>query len=233
MSSIRSRMSPARQKLVERVLAVAAVVAVLVAFGAWWAMGRSAGADTASADGGSTGSDEYSTSIGADGEDADGGGSDADGSGDGADDGSSDDPADGSAGSDGTSSDGSGSSGSGTSGNGSSGSGTSGNGSSGSGTSGNGSSGTPGTDGSTSPSGRTPPPTGPATAFLAALDASGLAPPADAEVRLAFGQDVCTELGYGAPRADVVRAVTFAGASDAEAENLVSLAITHLCPQHA
>jgi len=47
-----------------------------------------------------------------------------------------------------------------------------------------------------------------------------------------MADDVCQELGYGSTYSDVVRALTFAGASDAEAANFAGLAITHLCSQY-
>lgn len=73
----------------------------------------------------------------------------------------------------------------------------------------------------------------PATAFLGGLASSGLAPPVDDEQQLAMAADVCAEMSYGSTRDDMVRALTFAGASDAEAANFVQLAITNLCPEHA
>jgi hypothetical protein len=75
-------------------------------------------------------------------------------------------------------------------------------------------------------------PLSPTTAFLTALTESGLAPPVDDTQKLAMADDVCQELGYGSTYADVVRALTFAGASDAEAANFAGLAITHLCSQY-
>lgn len=226
MSTKRTRLTAARQRLLERILAVAAVVAVLVAAGAWFAMSRPADADvtatgsSGAADG--SGSDDYAT------------GSEEDSAGDGGEATASDAPADGQEGSEpGTEAD----AGSGT-GQGSSGSAGSGQGSgsgSGSGTAPSGGSGdgsAPFPDGGvTMP--RTPAPTGPATEFLAALEASGLAPPTDDEHRLSFGRDVCDEMDLGSTYTDMVRALTFAGASDAEAENFVRLATTHLCPKHA
>ena len=72
----------------------------------------------------------------------------------------------------------------------------------------------------------------PTTAFLTALAASGLAPPLDDAQKLAMAQDVCQEMGYGSTYDDVVRALTFAGATDAEAANFARLAITNICPQY-
>jgi hypothetical protein len=88
-----------------------------------------------------------------------------------------------------------------------------------------------GGSGSAAPS-AAPPPLSPTTAFLTALTDSGLAPPVDDTQKLAMADDVCQELGYGSTYADVVRALTFAGASDAEAANFAGLAITHLCSQY-
>ena len=82
------------------------------------------------------------------------------------------------------------------------------------------------------PGARRPAPISPTTAFLTALAASGLAPPIDDAQKIAMAEDVCQELGYGSKYADVVRALTFAGASDAEATNFARLAITNLCSQH-
>jgi hypothetical protein len=73
----------------------------------------------------------------------------------------------------------------------------------------------------------------PTQTFLDEVADSGLAPPVDDAQKLAMAQDVCEELGYGATPEDVVRALTFAGATDAEAANFVQLAITNVCPQHA
>jgi hypothetical protein len=93
-----------------------------------------------------------------------------------------------------------------------------------------------GAAGGTAPAAATPSaasaPLSPTTAFLTALTASGLAPPIDDAQKLAMADDVCQELGYGSTYADVVRALTFAGASDAEAANFAGLAITHLCSQY-
>ena len=47
-----------------------------------------------------------------------------------------------------------------------------------------------------------------------------------------MAEDVCQEMGYGSKYADVVRALTFAGATDAEATNFARLAITNLCSQY-
>jgi hypothetical protein len=82
------------------------------------------------------------------------------------------------------------------------------------------------------PTGAATAPLSPTTAFLSALAASGLAPPIDDAQKLAMADDVCQEMGYGATYDDVVRALTFAGATDAEAANFARLAITHLCAQH-
>jgi hypothetical protein len=73
----------------------------------------------------------------------------------------------------------------------------------------------------------------PTQTFLDEVADSGLAPPVDDAHQLAMAQDVCEEMGYGATSEDVVRALTFAGATDAEAANFVQLAITNVCPQHA
>jgi hypothetical protein len=43
-----------------------------------------------------------------------------------------------------------------------------------------------------------------------------------------MADDVCQELGYGSTYADVVRALTFAGASDAEAANFARADHAHL-----
>lgn len=75
-------------------------------------------------------------------------------------------------------------------------------------------------------------PLSPTTAFLTALTASGLAPPVDDAQKLAMANDVCKEMGNGSGYDDVVRALTFAGASDAEAANFARLAITNICPQY-
>jgi hypothetical protein len=48
-----------------------------------------------------------------------------------------------------------------------------------------------------------------------------------------MARDVCEEMGYGSTPDDMVRALTFAGASDEEAANFVQLAITNICPEHA
>ena len=89
-----------------------------------------------------------------------------------------------------------------------------------------------GTAASAAPTSAATAPLSPTTAFLTALTASGLAPPIDDAQKLAMADDVCQELGYGSTYADVVRALTFAGASDAEAANFAGLAITHLCSQY-
>ena len=69
--------------------------------------------------------------------------------------------------------------------------------------------------------------------FLDDVTDSGLAPPVDDAQKLAMARDVCEEMGYGSTRDDMVRALTFAGASDEEAANFVQLAITNICPEHA
>jgi hypothetical protein len=69
--------------------------------------------------------------------------------------------------------------------------------------------------------------------FLEAVTDSGLAPPVDDSLKLTMARDVCEEMGYGATPEDMVRALTFAGASDEEAANFVQLAVTNLCPEHA
>ena len=191
--------------VLERVVVVAAFVAVLVAVGAgWFAMNRPAGgaesaASTSSAGAGSVGgtdaaedqstTDESAPAPGdaateeGSGEPASGGAA----SGSGSDEASSDEAA-GSGGSSGSSSR------------------------------------APGTSTAGGPA--------PATAFLNALAASGLAPPVDDEQQVTMARDVCDELDNGSTYADMVRALTFAGASDAEATNFTRLAITHLCPEH-
>jgi hypothetical protein len=91
------------------------------------------------------------------------------------------------------------------------------------------------TGGSGSSAGRTSAstaPLSPTTSFLTALAASGLAPPVDDAQKIAMAEDVCQEMGYGATYTDVVRALTYAGASDAEAANFARLAITNLCSQY-
>ena len=70
-------------------------------------------------------------------------------------------------------------------------------------------------------------------AFLDEVTDSGLAPPVDDAQKLAMARDVCEEMGYGATPDDMVRALTFAGASDEEAANFVDLAVTNICPEHA
>jgi hypothetical protein len=69
--------------------------------------------------------------------------------------------------------------------------------------------------------------------FLDEVSDSGLAPPVDDAQKLAMARDVCEEMGYGSSPDDMVRALTFAGASDEEAANFVQLAITNICPEHA
>jgi hypothetical protein len=69
--------------------------------------------------------------------------------------------------------------------------------------------------------------------FLDEVTDSGLAPPVDDAQKLAMARDVCAEMGHGATPDDMVRALTFAGASDEEAANFVQLAVTNICPEHA
>jgi hypothetical protein len=69
--------------------------------------------------------------------------------------------------------------------------------------------------------------------FLDEVTDSGLAPPVDDAQKLAMARDVCEEMGHGATPDDMVRALTFAGASDEEAANFVQLAVTNICPEHA
>jgi len=69
--------------------------------------------------------------------------------------------------------------------------------------------------------------------FLDEVSDSGLAPPVDDAQKLAMARDLCEEMGYGATPDDMVRALTFSGATDAEAANFVQLAITNVCPEHA
>jgi hypothetical protein len=204
--------SPRRRLgVVERLLIVGAVAAVLVAVGAWIAMNRpGAGAEAAGAE----------SSVG-----ASGGSSITDGgtgtvelpdpTADGAAPSSPSDPADPAA---------SGGAATGDSG--------SGNGSAGSGNDATGQAGTGGTGSSTGGSSSGSAPLSPTKSFLTALTESGLAPPVDDAQKLAMADDVCQELGYGSKYADVVRALTFAGASDAEAANFATLAIKNICPQY-
>jgi len=70
-------------------------------------------------------------------------------------------------------------------------------------------------------------------AFLDEVTDSGLAPPVDDAQKLAMARDVCEEMGYGSTPEDMVRALTFAGATDEEAANFVQLAVTNICPEHA
>jgi len=202
-----------RLRTVERLLVVGAVAAVLVAVGAWIAMNRpGAGAEAAGAEssvGGSGGS-----SI------TDGGTGTVelpDPTADGEAPSSSADPADPAA--PGGAATGDPASGSGS-------------GSAGSGNGAAGQAGTGGTGSSTGGSSSGSAPLSPTKSFLTALDESGLAPPVDDAQKLAMADDVCQELGYGSTYADVVRALTFAGASDAEAANFATLAIKNLCPQY-
>jgi hypothetical protein len=206
--------SPRRRLgVVERLLVVGAVAAVLVAVGAWIAMNRpGAGAEAAGSE----------SSVG-----ASGGSSITDGGTgtvelpDPAGAGSSAAPS--SAADSGGSA--TGDSASGDAGTGSAGSGDAATGQTGTGTTGRTGSGTGG-----SSSGSTP--ISPTKSFLTALADSGLAPPLDDAQKLAMADDVCQELGYGSTYADVVRALTFAGASDAEAANFATLAIKNICPQY-
>lgn len=74
-------------------------------------------------------------------------------------------------------------------------------------------------------------PLSPTTTFLTQLAASGLGPPVDDTQKLAMADDVCQEMKNGSTYADVVRALTFAGASDEQAANFARLAVTNLCPK--
>ncbi|WP_167762099.1 DUF732 domain-containing protein [Blastococcus sp. CT_GayMR20] len=69
--------------------------------------------------------------------------------------------------------------------------------------------------------------------FLDEVTDSGLAPPVDDAQKLKMARDVCNEMSYGATPEDVTRALTFAGATDAEAANFVQLALTNICPEYA
>ena len=69
--------------------------------------------------------------------------------------------------------------------------------------------------------------------FLDEVTDSGLAPPVDDAQKLSMARDVCEEMGHGATPDDMVRALTFAGASDEEAASFVQLAVTNICPEHA
>jgi hypothetical protein len=198
--------SPLRRlRAVERLLVVGAVAALLVAVGAWIAMNRpGAGAEAAGAE----------SSVG-----ASGGSSTTDG-------GRGtvelpDPTADGSLAAPSSSAD-SASTGAGSD---SAGSGGAAIGQNGTGTTGGAGSPTSGTSSGSAQ-------LSPTKSFLTALTESGLAPPVDDAQKLAMADDVCQELGYGSTYADVVRALTFAGASDAEATNFATLAITNICPQH-
>ena len=53
----------------------------------------------------------------------------------------------------------------------------------------------------------------------------------DDKQKLAMADDVCQELKNGSKYTDVVRALTFAGATDEQAANFARLAVTNLCPQ--
>ena len=208
-----------RPRALERLLIVATVAAVLVAVGAWIAMNRpGAGAEAAGAESTVRGSGGTSTTDGGTGT-VDLPDPTADGSSAAA---SPSAPGEAGTGSSGTASGGSGSAGSGSAGSGNAGSGSSGTGGAASGQTGT----------STAPSSSGSGPISPTTSFLTALTESGLAPPVDDAQKLAMADDVCQELGYGSKYADVVRALTFAGASDAEAANFATLAITNICPQY-
>jgi Protein of unknown function (DUF732) len=204
--------SPRRRLgVVERLLVVGAVAAVLVAVGAWIAMNRpGAGAEAAGAEssvgasGGSSITDGGTGTVELPDPTADGGAPS-----------SSADSGDAAA---------SGGAATGASG--------SGSGSSGSGDGATGQAGTGTTGGTGSSTGGSSAPLSPTKSFLTALDESGLAPPVDDAQKLAMADDVCQELGYGSTYADVVRALTFAGATDAEAANFATLAIKNICPQY-
>jgi hypothetical protein len=175
-----------KPRALERLVIVGAVAAVLVAFGAWFAMTRpGAGAEAAGAGASATGESAAETSTGT-------------AAGDPAASTASDSPA-------ATSADA---------------------------PAGSGSSGGTGTGAAAATPSAASAPLSPTTAFLTALTESGLAPPIDDTQKLAMADDVCQELGYGSTYTDVVRALTFAGASDAEAANFAGLAITHLCAQY-
>ena len=198
--------SPLRRlRTVERLLVVGAVAAVLVAVGAWIAMARTGtGAEAAGTESSVGAADGSSTTDGGTGTVE-----------------LPDPTADGSEAVPTPSTDGdAASAGTGTS----AGSGAAATGQSGTGTAGAGSP----TAGSSSGSA----PLSPTTAFLTALTESGLAPPVDDAQKLAMADDVCQEMGYGSTYVDVVRALTFSGASDAEAANFTRLAITTICPQY-
>jgi Protein of unknown function (DUF732) len=198
--------------LLERLLVVAAIAAVLVAVGAWFAMNRPAdGAEVAGSESPATGGVSGGASAGGSGTGGEATGDAADASSATSDDAASDESA-----TDGGSTGGSSSGSSGTGG-GSSGS----SGSSGSG-------GSSGAGATSRPSGSSFSPT---TAFLNALNASGMAPPVEDAQKLAMAEDVCQELKNGATYDDMVRALTFAGATDAEAANFARLSIENLCPQ--
>jgi hypothetical protein len=175
-----------KPRALERLVIVGAVAAVLVAFGAWFAMSRpGAGAEAAGAGASATGESAAETSTGT-------------AAGDPAASTASDAPAEESADA----------------------------------PAGSGSSVRTGTGAAAATPSATTAPLSPTTAFLTALTESGLAPPIDDTQKLAMADDVCQELGYGSTYTDVVRALTFAGASDAEAANFAGLAITHLCAQY-
>jgi hypothetical protein len=194
-----------RLRTVERLLVVGAVAAVLVAVGAWIAMNRpGAGAEAAGAESSVSASDGSGGSSTTDGGTAAVELPDPAADGSAAAPSSSGDSADAATGDSGSSDSGSGDAPTGQAGTGSA------------------------TGGSSSGSA----PISPTKSFLTALADSGLAPPVDDAQKLAMADDVCQELGYGSTYADVVRALTFAGASDAEAANFATLAITNICPQY-
>jgi Protein of unknown function (DUF732) len=70
-------------------------------------------------------------------------------------------------------------------------------------------------------------------AFLDQVTDSGLAPPVDDAQKLAMARDVCEEMSHGSTSEDMIRALTFAGATDEEAANFVQLAVTNICPEYA
>jgi len=201
--------SPRRRLgVVERLLVVGAIAAVLVAVGAWIAMNRpGAGAEAAGSE----------SSVG-----ASGGSSITDG---GTGSVALPDPAGAGSSAAPSSSTDSGAPASGDAGTGSAGSGGAATGQTGTGTTGRTGSGTGGSSSGSAP-------ISPTKSFLTALADSGLAPPLEDAQKLAMADDVCQELGYGSKYADVVRALTFAGASDAEAANFATLAIKNICPQY-
>jgi hypothetical protein len=70
-------------------------------------------------------------------------------------------------------------------------------------------------------------------AFLDQVSDSGLAPPVDDAQKLAMARQVCEEMSYGSTAEDMIRSLTFAGATDEEAANFVQLALTNICPEYA